>query len=101
MFTPTSDPPPDGDFDGDGDVDGADFLAFQQGFGESGGATLSQGDADHNGAVDGADLTIWEANYGTQSPLAVPLAASVPEPNSVALVLFSVALAALCYKRKS
>ena len=40
----------DGDFDLDGDVDGADFLIWQQGVGNS---------------FDADDLALWQGNYGT------------------------------------
>ena len=55
---------PSGDFSGDGVVDGADFLAWQRGFG-SAAPTLADGDADRNGVVDGADLATWAAQYGS------------------------------------
>ncbi len=63
-----------GNFDGDSDIDGADFLAWQSGFGTT---------------YTSADLIDWETNYGTVS---VPLVAAVttgaiPEPSSIALLL--------------
>jgi len=58
-----------GDFDGDFDVDGADFLAWQRGFGTTSGASVSHGDANADGAVNAADLSIWETRYGTIAPL--------------------------------
>lgn len=82
-----------GDFDGDDDVDGADFLAWQAGFGINEGATLSQGDANGDGAVNAADLAIWESQYGTSSGLgALSMAPQVlPEPASFALIVFGFA----------
>jgi hypothetical protein len=50
---------PTADFDGSGLVDGADFLAWQRGFGLSGGATLADGDGTRDEAVDAADLALW------------------------------------------
>ena len=51
------------DFDADGDIDGADFLAWQRGFGLAN-AKRIDGDADDDGDVDGADVAEWEATYG-------------------------------------
>ena len=61
-----------GDHDHDGVVDGADFLEWQQGFGT---------------IYDANDLADWEANYGSVAGLPLSAAASVPEPNSLMLVL--------------
>jgi len=89
-FTPTILPPPNGDFDGDGDVDGFDFLAFQRGFGEDMGATLSQGDANHDGIVNSADFSLWEGNFGTTSSALSSAVLAVPEPTT-----FSIAMAVI------
>jgi len=63
-----------GDFDNDGNVDGADFLVWQQGFGNE---------------FDAADLGNWEANFGAGATLAAATttAAVVPEPASALLML--------------
>ncbi len=53
------------DFGSDGDVDGADFLAWQQGYGTIGGDTIGEGDANGDGQVDEADLTVWHNQYGS------------------------------------
>lgn len=59
------------DFDGDNDVDGADFLAWQRGFGT---------------IYDSTDLANWQAEYGnTASALA---AHAVPEPTPLMLMAF-------------
>ena len=50
---------PSADFTGDGVVDGADFLAWQRGFGLSGTALPINGDANGDLVVDGADLAFW------------------------------------------
>ena len=56
---------PSANFDGDSDVDGADFLAWQLGFGATGvAATRANGNADGDGDVDGADLGVWKAQFG-------------------------------------
>ena len=93
-------PPPSADFDEDGDVDGADFLAWQVGFGMTSGATLANGDADGNEVVNSADLDVWEANFGTTgSSLAV---AAVPEPASALLASWlAAALAIMAARRRA
>jgi hypothetical protein len=80
---------PRADFDTDGDVDGADFLAWQQGLGTASGATKAQGDANNDGAVDGADFLSWQRQVGTMAPTSH----SVPEPAAVAMT----AIAALVF----
>jgi hypothetical protein len=53
-----------GDFNGSGVVDGADFLAWQRGFGS---------------AYYAVDLSIWRANYGSGAPAAA-MAVTAPTP---------------------
>ena len=86
---------PDADFNADGQVDGADFLAWQQGFGIAAGALPSQGDADGNGAVDAADLAAWQGQYGA----VIPPVAVVPEPSAAALA--TLAALAMLRRRRS
>ncbi len=65
---------PSADFDFSNVIDGADFLAWQRGFGiTSPDATKLDGDADNDLDVDGNDLTVWETQYGMSF---VPLAAA-------------------------
>ena len=78
------------DFDGDGDVDGDDFLTWQQNLGTAG----PDGDANGVDGVDAADFAIWASQYGSSS--SSTLLASVPEPSTALLALFS--FVALCVK---
>jgi len=72
------------DFDEDGDVDGNEFLRWQRNFSIlDGTASLSNGDANGNGDVDGDDFLIWQSNY----PYSTVLLSSVPEPNSLVLLV--------------
>jgi len=61
--------PDSADFDNDNDIDGADFLAWQRGFGTTTGAAKTDGDADNDGDVDAADLGAWESQFGGPAPL--------------------------------
>ena len=65
------------DFNEDDIVDGADFLAWQRGFGKAGNAVVADGDADSDADVDGADLTVWRDQFGSASPTSASLAADV------------------------
>jgi len=90
------------DFDQDVDVDGADFLAWQRGFGTSN-ASPSDGDANGDQTVDAADLAVWQGQFGqtvssivaasTAPPLA-PVQASI-EPVGPVEVANVVELAAI------
>lgn len=72
------------DFDMDGDVDGADLVTLLNSYGLNAG-----GDADGNGQTDGADFLLWQR----QVTATAPLAASVPEPASLSLLVIAVVAA--------
>jgi len=80
------------DFDTDDDVDGADFLAWQSGFGILSGATRSQGDADCNGLIDEIDQQIWEQSFGLASASSGLRSAAlvVPELSTSAYALMAI-----------
>ena len=61
------------DFDADGDTDGADFLAWQRGFGKTT-AILADGNADDDTDVDNHDLAVWSHQFG--AGVATPQAAT-------------------------
>ncbi len=79
--------PESADFDNDGDIDGADFLAWQRGFGSSTPAQ-SDGDANNDGNVDGDDLDIWQSQFGQPAPI-VAAASAVSESEDEASALAS------------
>jgi len=82
------------DFNGDGVIDGSDFLIWQRGFGISDGTAVpSNGDATGDGNVNADDLAVWESQFGTVP--ATVFATAVPEPGSVALMLFAFAAMSL------
>lgn len=76
------------DFDNDGDVDGADFLIWQRGLGNSD-AQLSDGDANQDMVVDQDDLAVWTNQYTSQS--ALTSAHAVPEPANHLVCLLGIA----------
>lgn len=85
-LTPIAMDPDTADFDQDSDRDGADFLAWQRGFGVTSLAGLSHGDANHSGTVTADDLAIWDSQYGPTPLLALQ---AVPEPTSLALLFLT------------
>ncbi|MCA9234417.1 MAG: sulfatase-like hydrolase/transferase [Planctomycetales bacterium] len=70
------------DFNDDGAVNGADFLIWQRGLGQTGQTSNANGDADGNGVVDQNDLRIWSSQYGTTPVAGVTTLGAVPEPSS-------------------
>jgi len=74
------------DFDPDGDIDGADFLAWQRGFGTPG-ANMPDGDANDDNNVDGVDLSIWESQFGSGSNAVAASTSAAPPAAATAPVL--------------
>ena len=92
---------PSADFNGDGMVDGADFLAWQRGFGLTGQTGVMNGDANSDGLVDAADLAVWQSQFGDDA-LSPPSNVAVPEPAGAAgRVLASALLASITLRRRS
>lgn len=71
-----------GDFDLDGDVDLDDYTVWSNAYG----STLLASDGNSDGIVDAADYTIWRDNY---TAFSTAFAASVPEPSTAMLFVFS------------
>jgi hypothetical protein len=67
-----------GDYDVDDDVDGADFLAWQRGFGSTATPAGSGADGNANGVIDAFDMGVWQANFGRTAPPQAASAASAP-----------------------
>jgi|GEM_PF-1640073 len=86
-LSPIAQAPDSGDFDQDADIDGADFLAWQRGFGVTTLAGVAHGDGNHSGTVTSEDLTIWQSQYG--SAVSSASLQSVHEPTSLALLLLA------------
>jgi lysophospholipase L1-like esterase len=68
----------DGNFNHDDTFDGQDFLAWQRG--------------ESPNPLSPSDLGVWKANYGSAAPFST-IAATVPEPASVLLLLVAAGLA--------
>lgn len=88
----------DGDLTGDGITDGTDLAIWQNGYGQSAGATPAEGDTDGDGDVDGLDFFRWQQGIGG----AVPSFSAVPEPTCGGLLMVGLALLLGCrYEREN
>jgi len=87
-----------GDYNQNGVVDGADFLLWQQQFGQTGPGLAADGNSD--GTVNGLDLAIWEANFGTAAPSPLATATAIPEPSTLWLLLIGAGSAWRLYLRQ-
>jgi|GEM_PF-1985836 len=73
------------DFNADGSINGADFLAWQRGFGTAA-ADRADGDANQDNQVDSTDLSLWEADFG-DPPLALAAVAVFDSSEPVAATI--------------
>jgi serralysin len=88
---------PTGDYNGNGLVDAADYVVWRNTLNQS--VAMGTGaDGSGNGTIDAADYNFWRVRFGRTVPGAAAVAA-VPEPATVALMLF--ATGALAYRPKS
>lgn len=77
-----------GDYNSDGKVDGADFLAWQRGFGST---TNLAADGNRNGVVDAGDLDVWKNTFGYAGSGVADAQTAVPEPTALALLALGMA----------
>lgn len=81
-----------GDYDGNAIVDAADYVVWR----ETQGTTVAAGtgaDGDRNGLVDESDYGVWRTHFGASAAGAgSTLAATVPEPSVLALLMIGVCL---------
>jgi hypothetical protein len=76
-----------GDFNRDGSVDMADIVVWRKSAGQSGDLAA---DANEDNIVDADDYALWRANFGRSTDdTGEEGTAALPEPASVALVLFA------------
>jgi hypothetical protein len=72
-------------------VNAADFVVWRDSTGQTGDNLAADGNGD--GIVNEADNALWRANYGlsaASNPAGLQ-GAAVPEPGSIALLVFAVA----------
>jgi hypothetical protein len=87
-----------GDYNGDGTVDARDYVVWRNTFGTN--VTPGTGaDGSGNGIVGIEDYNIWKTDYSNGGPGAL-VAASVPEPSTLALLLASLGTVAWCRRRR-
>ena len=78
-----------GDYDANGVADGADFLAWQRGFGGAVAPAGSGADGDGSGAVDAGDLAVWAEHFGETDASGVGAAAAMMADSLAAAVVAS------------
>jgi hypothetical protein len=90
-----------GDYNGNGTVDAADYTIWRNALAQPGSSLAADGN--ENGRIDTGDYAIWKANFGRVGGVGsagFSTAESVPEPGSLALVVF-VLIAILMSRRSS
>lgn len=75
---------PHGDYDRDRDVDMDDYSLWRQTFGST--ANLGA-DGNRNSIVDAADYVLWRDHLGQVSGSGAGIAAVIPEPTSLAILM--------------
>jgi hypothetical protein len=87
-----------GDYNADGVVDAADYTVWRDTLGQSGANLAADGDGDE--FVDADDYTVWKTNFGQSgSAGAVAQSASVPEPSTMVMIVFALAVTCGCRDR--
>lgn len=90
-----------GDYNHDGVVDAADYAVWRHSLGQSVAAGTGA-DGNGDGLVTQADYDLWRSHFGQTSGSGSGLSnlASVPEPQSMAFALFSLATISLSRSRR-
>ncbi len=83
-----------GDYNGDNFVDAADYTVWRNSLGSSG-SLLQNRDPGNSGNVNPADYSFWKSHFGTHlgSGSGAVAGGSVPEPSTMAILAFAVAIA--------
>jgi hypothetical protein len=79
-------------FVNDSAIDGADFLAWQRGYGLDNQQNNDNGDANGDGLVNDADFSSWTSQFGAQ---VTPNVGGVPEPAALGLACWGAMVAVL------
>lgn len=72
-----------GDYNGDGRVDAADYIVWRS---TQNSTTDLRADGDGNGVIDGADFNVWRSLFGATYASSAASLASVPEPQTIAML---------------
>lgn len=81
-----------GDYNGDGLVDTADFMVWQESYGDEVPAT-SGADGNGDGIVDAIDYAVWRETLGASGFAPTEATAAAPEPSALVLAFVAVAMA--------
>ena len=88
-IAPAAAPGVSGDYDNDGNVDGDDLAVWKTQFGQAV-PPAPNADGNQDGMIGGADFLVWQRNFPW--PAESPIATSIPEPASGALLLCGAAI---------
>ncbi|MDZ4819289.1 MAG: PEP-CTERM sorting domain-containing protein [Planctomycetota bacterium] len=86
-----------GDYNADGKVDAADYVAWRNNLGNPDESTINNNGDGANG-VDAGDYTLWRANFGNPGNAGLG-STQIPEPSSLALLMFAATTLVLRQRR--
>jgi Glycoside hydrolase family 44/Dockerin type I domain len=86
-----------GDYNRDGVVDAGDYTVWRDSLGQSGNLPA---DGNEDNTIDAKDYALWKENFGRSEAIGSggSLAAVVPEPAAIALLMFAACGFACCYR---
>ena len=93
-------PASNGDYNQNGVVDGADYVVWRDTSGQTGVGLAADGNGD--GQVTNADFTLWRSKFGQSAGVGagdISQGGVVPEPSSVAILLSSIAIGRVRFRR--